>query len=212
MKYIYDIILNFNEEFYEFYEWDEKDYFDYIKRIPIIKVTKDMLNDIKNKKIMINNEILKSIFNICEVYSNKSIKYIEYACLFCSNSSIVAVEFNYKGISIMRSDLLIDEALDVIEFCKKIKPTNLEYKIIDNYNKKLITREESNMLFFMKREINNMYKNNNINKLKYIYYECFNKYEENIIKIYEDLIEYINSFPKGLYNLLMLPYQNSLQK
>jgi hypothetical protein len=120
MKYIYDILLNFNEILYEFYEWNDNDYYDYIKKIPVIKVSKDTLNDIKNKKIMINSEFVKLIHNLCEVYTNKSVKCIEYACLFCSNSSVIAIEFNYKGISIMKSDLLIDESLDIIEFCKKI--------------------------------------------------------------------------------------------
>ena len=52
----------------------------------------------------------------------------------------------------------------------------------------------------------NLYKNNNIDKLKYLYYECFNKNEESIIKIYEILTNYINTIPSELYNLLMLPY------
>ncbi len=211
MKYIYDIILNFNEELYEFYEWEDEDSFDYVKKIAIIKVTKDVFNDILNNKIMIDSEIVKSLFNTCEVYTKNSVKYIEYACLFTSNSSIIAVEFNYKGISILKSDLLIDEALDIIELMKKTKPLDLNYKIISISKKELITRKEKNMLSFMQREIDNMYNNNNIEKLKYIYYECFNKNESNIIKIYESLNEYIKTFPKELYDLLMLPY-NSLQK
>lgn len=211
MKYIYDILLNFNEKFYEFYEWDDNDTFDYIKKISLFKVNKDTLNDIKNNKIMITSEVVKSLLNTCEVYTNKSVKYVEYACLFASNSSIIAVEFNYKGISIMKSDLLIDEGLDVIEVCKKIKPINLEYKIITQDKKELITRYESNMLSFMKREVNIMYNNSNVEKLKYIYYECFSKYETNINLIYEELTKYINTFPDKLYNLLMLPY-DSLQK
>ena len=33
MKYIYDIILNFNERLYEFYEWKDNDDIEYIKKI-----------------------------------------------------------------------------------------------------------------------------------------------------------------------------------
>jgi len=211
MKYIYDIILNFNEELYEFYEWKDEDYFDYIKKIPIIKVTKETVKDIMKNRIMINSDFIKTINNACEVYTNNSVKTIEYACIFCSNSTIIAVEFNYKGISIMKSDLLIDEGLDIIEYCKKIKPMNLEYKIICNDEKKLITRKEEEMINFMKREINNIYKDNNFDKLKYIYFECFNKIEDNILKIYEELKNHINSLPPELYNILMLSYK-SLQK
>ena len=38
MKYIYDILLNYNERLYEFYEWEDNDYFDYVKKIEVIKV------------------------------------------------------------------------------------------------------------------------------------------------------------------------------
>ena len=138
MKYIYDILLNFNEEFYEFYEWNEEDYFDYIKKIAIIKITKDMFNELKNNKIMIDSDFIKSIYNTCEVYTNNNIKFTQYACLFACNSSVIAIEFNYKGISIMKSDLLIDEALDVVEVCKKIKPVDLKYTIIADDKRELI--------------------------------------------------------------------------
>ena len=37
MKYIYDIVLNFNEEFFEFYDWNLNDEITHIKKIPIIK-------------------------------------------------------------------------------------------------------------------------------------------------------------------------------
>jgi hypothetical protein len=33
VKYIYDILLNYNERLYEFYEWEDNDYFDYVKKI-----------------------------------------------------------------------------------------------------------------------------------------------------------------------------------
>ena len=132
----------------------DDDYFDYIKRIGIIKVSKDTLIDIKTNKIMIDDELVKQIKNTCEIYTNKSTKFVEYACLFCSNSLVLAVEFNYKGISIMKSDLLIDEALDIIEVCKKMKPINLNYKIInkEEYNN-LITRKEEEMINKLYSEI-----------------------------------------------------------
>ena len=42
----------------------------------------------------------------------------------------------------MKSDLLIDEALDIIEVCKKMKPINLNYKIInkEEYNNLIIRK------------------------------------------------------------------------
>ena len=66
MKYIYDILLNFNEKLYEFYEWDDCDNFDYVKKIAIIKVNKDTLNDIRNNKIMLDDEFVKEIHNFLQ--------------------------------------------------------------------------------------------------------------------------------------------------
>ena len=60
--------------------------------------------------------------------------------------------------------------------------------------------------YHLQQAISEELKNNNIDKLKYLYYECFNKNEESIIKIYEILTNYINTIPSELYNLLMLPY------
>ena len=44
MKYAYDVVLNFNDEFYNFYEWDTDDTIAYVKKIPIYKVTNDIIN------------------------------------------------------------------------------------------------------------------------------------------------------------------------
>ena len=38
MTYIYDILLNFNEEYYEFYDWNKEDTIVHIKKIPIYKI------------------------------------------------------------------------------------------------------------------------------------------------------------------------------
>ena len=35
MEYIYDIVLNFNDCYYEFYEWKEDDDAEFILKIPI---------------------------------------------------------------------------------------------------------------------------------------------------------------------------------
>ena len=68
------------------------------------------------------------------------------------------------------------------------------------------------MINFIKREINLIYENENIDKLKYIYYECFNKLEENVSKMILDLEKYILECPSKLFGLLMLSYSKGLQK
>lgn len=211
MKYIYDIILNFNERLYEFYEWKDNDDVEYIKRIPIFKVSNDVFSDLKSNKVLVNNEFINSIYSNCEVYGNYGIGKIDYAALFCIDDDVIALEFNEKGEVIYISDLYIDEKIDVLSYIKKLNIYDLEYEKIDKYKEYLITRKEYDMIKFIKREINLIYKNDNFDKLRYIYYECFKRIEENISKINSDLEKYIFENPNKLYDLLMLSYSKGLQ-
>lgn len=111
----------------------------------------------------------------------------------------------------MKSDLLIEEALDIIEIMKKVKPVDIKYQILNKSEFSLTTRSEEQKLNFMKREISNIYKNNDFDKLKYIYYECFNKEENSLVDMYNNLMKYIISLPTNLYEILMI-YQNGLKK
>ena len=71
MIYIYDIILNFNSVFYEFYEWDSKDNLTFIRKIPLVKVDTNFINDILTKKVVIDDPIVLEITNKCEITSCK---------------------------------------------------------------------------------------------------------------------------------------------
>ena len=158
MKYIYDIILNFNERLYEFYEWNDNDSIEYIKKIPIFKVSNSVFSDLKNNKVVVNVEFINSIYNKCEVYGNYGIGKIEYACLFCIDDDALAIEFNGQGEVIYISDLYIDEKIDILSYIRKLNIYNLEYKKINKYKEYLITRKELSMINFIKREINLIYK------------------------------------------------------
>ena len=41
MNYIYDIVLNFNKEYYNFFEWNKRDNIVNVKKIPLIFVYND---------------------------------------------------------------------------------------------------------------------------------------------------------------------------
>jgi hypothetical protein len=205
MKYIYDIILNFNDKYYDFFEWDDKDNIEYIKKIPVFKVSNEVIRDLKIDKIQVDLEFLKNIYNKTDIYTNIGINKVEYICLFCSNDSVIGVEFNSKGISMYKSDLLIEESLDIIDYCSNIKEIKLNYKIIDYEKIKFITRKEENMINFIKRELKYINESKDIDKLKYLYYECFNKESKNL-NIIVDLEKYMLENPIKLYNLLMLSY------
>ena len=63
MIYIYDILLNFNTEFFEFYEWEKSDLLFHIKKIPIYKVETKVIEDFLTKKVIIDSPLLLEIYN-----------------------------------------------------------------------------------------------------------------------------------------------------
>ena len=208
MKYVYDIILNFNENLYDFFEWNENDNVDYIKKVPIFKVSQTVMRDLVNCKVKIDKKFIQNIKNKCEIYMKNSIGNIEYACLFFSDEKIIAIEFNYKGVSIFKSDLLIDESLDIIEYYKKIRTTKLDYMVIMKDDISFLTRKEENMIRFIEIEFKRIIESNDMDKLKYLYYECFKKLNNNLNKMIKDLEKYITRSPKELFDVLKLSCSN----
>ncbi len=204
MKYVYDIILNFNEKYYDFFQWNTNDNIDYIKKIPVYKVSNEVIRDLILNKIQVNKSFVDEIYNKCEIYTNVGIEKIEYVCLFCSEDTVIGIEFNSNGKSLYKSDLIIDESIDIIRFMEKSKISKIDYKLIEHHKINFITRKEENMIKFIKSELKDMYMNDKIDKLKYIYYECFGKDEINISKINIDLERYMVDNTSKLFDLLKL--------
>ena len=69
MSYVYDLVLNFNNDLYEFYEWKKDDNLYHIKRINLVKVDSNTYNDILDNIVIFNDEFTLSIFNKCESYN-----------------------------------------------------------------------------------------------------------------------------------------------
>ena len=206
MVYIYDILLNFNKNLYEYYEWEKKDNIVHIKKIPIFKVTSNVLNDILTKNIKIDNSFFNIILNKCEIFDKKRIKCIKYACLFTDSYKIIGVKFQENEI--LLSDLLLDEADDSCSISNRCKLFKLEYNILGDKNIEYFkTRNEIKIKNKLIEEINNIYNNKEYGKLKYLYFEYFNKYIENIDDCYNELLnslEDINCKHLNLFNLIEL--------
>ena len=73
MNYIYDIILNFQKEYYDFYEWNNNDHIYHMRKIPIIKVNNKQLLDIKNNTIKFKIDTLKFLNVKAEQIKNNDI-------------------------------------------------------------------------------------------------------------------------------------------
>lgn len=182
MHYIYDILVNFNEFYYDFYEWEKKDNIIHVKKIPIIKIDK------KDFGIICSNEIkidIKNLKNKVELWNNK--KQNKTYLLLTSGTDILGLEFNNEGISIKRSSLIVEEELDVLDDTCKLEVSKLNYTIIKKINFQLNTRQEIETKKIISKEIDKLLEQPNTNKINYLYYECFNKIEPNIEKSLQNI-------------------------
>lgn len=212
MTYIYDIVLNFNNDFYEFYEWDKNDNLTLIKKIPLIKVESDFLDQVFNFKLKIDDPLILEITDKCEV-NNKKKKILKYACLLTDSYRIIGILLNNKGEIIKLSDLLIDEAYDALNISKRLQTKNIAYNILGTRNNNyFLTRNEIKIKEYMEFELKRINKENDLEKLKYLYFEFFNKTPTDDLNIYKELLKTINTNLTTnhlkLYKLLKLIHQN----
>lgn len=201
MNYIYDILLNFNTYYYDFYEWNLNDDIIHVRKIPLIKVDTNTLKDFTYHYCKVDNDFLDTIKYKTEVFNNRDINTVNYACLFSDGNRMCALYFNEDGTIKFRSDLVIDEAIEVTDVLEGITDNKVDYKIIqkekiDQYK----TRSEMEIEEYLIKEINKLKEENEIEKLRYLYYECFSNKEKDIDKIMRRLNKEIKNNWDSVYN------------
>lgn len=187
MDYVYDIVLNFQKEYYEFYEWKSSDKIVNIKKIPIYKIkTKDYLNIKNNETTIDKNTIPKE---------NKMF-------LLTSGFEIIGVLINSNGKIIKKSSLIFEESDDILKDKDEIKYINIKYHI-DRINRIVyqsrITKEKLN---YLKDYLQKVDKTKDEYLIKYIYFEVFNVEEKNTDNAYNKLIELSRNDVNRLYNAI----------
>lgn len=194
MKYIYDIVLNFNEEFFEFYDWNLNDEITHIKKIPIIKIDSLKMNEIKNNDIEFDKDFLSKIENKAETFKKK----IKYAFLITDDTEVIALKITDK---INYSSLQITEELDILEDLN-LNYYDLKYNLKKKKNNYLLkTRLQYEIKNKVIDFITNLENDTDIEKLRYIYYECFNRKELEKQVILENIKKQIKN--KEIYLKLM---------
>ena len=200
MSYIYDIYLNFMEVPYDFYDWNRNDLLTHIKKAPIFKTNSESFKAVMKYNIKIKQNLIKYINNKTEVWNNNS-KPINCALITDSNN-IIALLFDNNGKSIKRSFLMIDEELEILDDLIDVEEIELEFEVLNSINYNFKTRKQTRNDEFVAKELKNI----NYDRLKYIYYDCFNKVETNK----DAIIKKLKSIPKAskdyqnLYNILKL--------
>lgn len=202
MTYIYDVILNFTElRVLEFFEWKENDKIENIKKIPIFRISSEQLYDLINYHIKIEHEFLEKIKNETTTYKNKL--YLEYSSLFTDLNRVVGIQFTKDGNIISRSSLLIDEEEDIIIECHTDEEIKLQYerkqKIESN---KFYTREEQKRRKYILEELEIIYRNNEKDKLNYLYKEIYPNKKMSFQNKYQTLKREIENNYSSKYNIL----------
>lgn len=214
MNYIYDVILNFQKEYYDFYEWNKNDNIYHMRKIPIIKINNKQFFEIKNNTIRFDEETLK-FFNtkniLAERFKQNSISKIRNTIILGDEYEALAIKLNKNGLINFKSALLPDEQDDVIEILKFQKEFKLNYQIIHNQKtNNFKTRFELENEKFIINELNKIYNEKNIQKLNYLCLECFNKPEKNINEAYKKLkkeIKKANSNFQKIYEIFKISKQ-----
>ena len=109
MDYIYDIVLNFQNNYYEFYEWKTTDKIINVKKILVYLVSNQDYLNLKYNEVILDKKILP-----------KQIKMF----LVTNGIEVMGLLLDSAGKVIKRSSLLLDEADDILEDKETIKRLN----------------------------------------------------------------------------------------
>lgn len=203
MNYIYDILLNFNKDYYNFFEWKKNDNYINIKKIPLFLVGKDTFNSIKYNWVTVSKDFASLIKDKTFTYSrtNNSLT----ACLICNGKEVIGIVVDDNGLVTKRSSLLLDEeeeVLDEIADCSLFEIEIVKEKKVVYENINRMEKEKKNYLLkYINKEKCDI-------NLKYLYYDYFEKDEDDISIIKNDLIYEIknnwNSKFNNLYDLVKI--------
>ena len=209
MNFYYEIKLNFNDQLLEFYEWNSDDKLDLIKKIPLIKIKSNIFKDICLYDFKVNQDFLELINGRTTCKDNSR---IENACIFCDTKNCIAVEFDNQGKSIARSCLMLEDENNICEISYSLKSRNINIEKLNKLHLSNEFRQEIKIKQIITKEILELYKNNNINKLKYLYYEWFGEIESNkeIItkRMFNDIKEELKKTHYDIYNIIKLSYNS----
>ena len=211
MIYIYDILLNWtkNLKLREYFEWQINDDLEHIKRIPLIKVSDNLIKDLLVSKIRIEKSFLTKIKDKTEGYFKNDVDIVEYAAIVFNDKKAIAVELDETGLVCYKSAMLIDEEDEVLSMGEGLTPLELDYEILKSCKEtKYLTRKEEQEIKFLEKELKKIKTNREEAKLNYLYKEFFSSdnpdFNSKLIKLEKELQKDYNNFHSKLYSLLKL--------
>ena len=188
MDYIYDIVLNFQDKYYDYYEWYHQDKLMNIKKVAIYKIyTKDYLN-IKNNEIIIDKSSLPK--------QNK-------IYLLTEGNEVMGIMLDKDGKVIKKSSLLFYESDDILTDKDDITTINIKYHITKKIPLDYSSRINKEKITFVNNYLKNINKIKDEYLLKYIYYDIYNIEESNIDTIYDNLLSLTKTNLNKIYNSII---------
>ena len=200
MTYIYDIYLNFKDIPFDFYDWNKSDSLTHFKKIPIFIVSSNIFINIMNYTIKLEQNMIKYVYKKAVEYNNASNKI--NCALFTDRNNIIAILFDDNGISIKRSFLEINEELEILDNIDDLDEIKFNYNIINKIKYYTNTRNQLKVQKFITDEL----KKCENERLKYIYFECFNSFEKDINKIKKRINKILkdNNKSKNIYQVFKI--------
>ncbi len=172
MEYIYDILLNFQDEYYDFFEWIDNDKVINVKKIPLYKLS--------------NKDYLCLKFHDVILKDNPFIKKTKMV-IVTNGIEVMGILLDNNNKVIKRSSLLIDEADDILDGVSRLKNTILEF----DKNVYKTHKYEGRLYKERTKYIDNFFKNMNKDEeeylLKYLYLDIYKEEENDLDKILSKL-------------------------
>lgn len=182
MNYIYDIVLNFRENYYQFFEWNRNDKIKNISKIVVYHIKDEDLINLTYNKIIIGTDFLEKLKE-----DNK--KHKKIMCLVSNTKQTIGLLFSPDGTLLKRSSLLFEEETEVNNFARTLPLTNITYQknelaIPPNALRIEIEKKELLIKFIAETK--------DILTLKYLYYEYFKEECSDEAKIKTILLNVLN--------------------
>ena len=136
MIFIYDILVNMNENLIDFYDWEETDTYEHIRRGCLIKILSEDYYNLLTKTFKIDLELMNQIKDNTQKFSGRNTILVDYQLAFTDGINAFMVKFDKNGVSKLKSKFLVNEELEIIS----ITSLGAENTLLIFWNKKLLIK------------------------------------------------------------------------
>lgn len=178
MNYIYDIVLNFQDNYYNFFEWRREDKIKNIPKIPLYRVSDGDMMILKNNKVRVSQDFIERVKS-----DNK--RYKKIICLVSNGKIAIGLLFDDGGKLLKRSSLIFEEEDEVIDNIRNLEVTSITYvenEKVEFQDKLRVEKEKKDILITYIKNMDDLW------TLKYLYYEYYEVENDDIGLIKESLL------------------------